>query len=232
MTQKEQVIEALTARGGFATFSELNRLVDTSKWGTKTAAASIRRIVQQDPNIFFRIMPGQWGLVAMKKEIEAGGATPKSDKYTHSYYQGQLLEIGNLEKFETYVPDQDKNHLFSHRKLSEVASLPTIYEFANKKILRKARTVDTIWFNCREMPHAFFEVEHTTTIQNSLDKFFELQDFAALFVIVSQQSNEGRFNDLMSYSRYREIRRRVKFYSYEKLGKLYASKLLAAENAI
>ena len=67
MTQKEQVIEALEKCGGYATFSELNQKVDTSSWGTKTAAASIRRIVQQDSKLFYRIVPGQWGLVSMRK---------------------------------------------------------------------------------------------------------------------------------------------------------------------
>ena len=232
MTQKEQVVEAMAANGGFATFSELNRSVDTSAWKTKTAAASIRRIVQQDAKVFYRIMPGQWGLVSMKKQNESCGATPKSSEYTHSYYQGQLVEIGNVENFVTYIPPQDKNRLFSHRKLGDVASLPVIYPFASDKILRKARTVDTIWFNCREMPHSFFEVEHTTSMQNSLDKFFELQDFAARFVIVSQLSNKSRFDDLMSYSRYREICNRVQFYSYEKLDRLYSSTLIADANAI
>lgn len=232
MTQKEQVIEALAANGGYATFSELNRLVDTSEWRSKTPGASIRRIVQQDAKMFYKIMPGQWGLVSMKRRIEANGATERSTEYTHSYYQGQLVEIGNIDQFETYVPPQDKNRMFSHRKLGDVASLPTIYEFASEKLLRRARTIDAIWFNCRHMPHSFFEVEHTTSIQNSLDKFFELQDFAARFVIVSQNSNKARFDDLMSWSRYREINGRVQFYSYEKLEHLYSAKLISAANAI
>ncbi len=232
MTQKEQVIEALAANGGYATFSELNLLVDTSNWRSKTPGASIRRIVQQDAKMFYRIMPGQWGLVSMKRGIEANGATARSTEYTHSYYQGQLVEIGNIDQFETYVPPQDKNRMFSHRKLGEVASLQTIYEFASEQLLRRARTVDAIWFNCRHMPHSFFEVEHTTSIQNSLDKFFELQDFAARFVIVSQNSNKARFDDLMSWSRYREINGRVQFYSYERLEQLYSAKLISAANAI
>jgi hypothetical protein len=33
MTQREQVIEALQKCGGFATFAELYRKVDTSQWG-------------------------------------------------------------------------------------------------------------------------------------------------------------------------------------------------------
>lgn len=214
--------------GGFATFSELNRLVDVSSWATKTPAATIRRIVQLDPSVFYRIMPGQWGLVSERARIEQLGATSRSEVYTHSYYQGLLVEIGNARHCETFIPAQDKNHLYSsNRCLKDVASLTEIYGFTNEKILRKAKTVDVIWFNCREMPQAFFEVEHTTSIQNSLDKFFELQDFNARFLIVSASSNQARFSDLMSYSRYREIRSNVKFYPYEKLMRLYTSTLEA-----
>ena len=233
MTQKEQVIEALVRNGGFATFSELNRLVDVSSWTTKTPAATIRRIVQQDASVFYRIMPGQWGLVAERARIERAGATSRSDVYTHSYYQGLLVEIGNARHYATFIPAQDKNHLCSaNRRLKDVASMSEIYNFTSEKILRKARTVDTIWFNCREMPRAFFEVEHTTSIQNSLDKFFELQDFNAKFRIVSDASNQARFDDLMSYSRYREIRDNVLFYPYEKLVRLHTSALVAQADDI
>jgi len=231
-TQTENVIEALESCGGYATFSELNQKVDTSTWKTKTPAASIRNIVQTHPKAFYRIMPGQWGLVSMRKQIEASGASDKSATYTHAYYQGLLVEIGNVDQFKTYVPPQDKNRLYSHKKLSDIVTLPTIYEFTNQKILRKAKTVDTIWFNSREMPNAFFEVEHTTDIQNSLDKFFELQDFNAKFRIVSAAKNRARFDDLLSYSRYDSIRKLVDFYDYERLIRLHDLKMAALEVAM
>ena len=232
MTQKEQVIEALEKCGGYATFSELNALVDTSRWGTKTPAATIRRIVQVNKTLFYRIMPGQWGLVSMRRQIEAIGASEKSVTYTHGYYQGLLVDIGNALHFRTYVPPQDKNRTYSHGRLGDVATLSTICDFTNAKILRKARTVDTIWFNSRDMPDSFFEVEHTTDIQNSLDKFLELQDFHARFRIVSAPGNLQRFNDLMSYSRYESIRTLVKFFDYEKLVKLHRLKMEEKEVAI
>ncbi len=232
MTQKEQVVEALERCGGYATFSELNQVIDTSSWGTKTAAASIRRIVQQDGKLFYRIVPGQWGLVSMRKKIESMGASGRSTEYTHGYYQGLLVDIGNMSNFKTYVPPQDRNRLYAHKKLGERITQAVICDFTHQKIMRKAKTVDTIWFNIREMPNAFFEVEHTTDIQNSLDKFFELQDFNAKFRIVSAPGNLYRFNDLMSYSRYDPIREMVSFYDYEKLVRLHRLKTEEKEVAI
>ena len=232
MTQVEQVVGALEKCGGYATFSELNQHVDTSAWRTKTPAASIRRIVQTHPKLFYRIVPGQWGLVSMKRKIEGAGADCRNQEYTHGYYQGLLVDIGNAEAYKTFVPAQDRNREYQHGKLGDFATLPKIYEFANSRLMRKAKTVDTIWFNAREMPHAFFEVEHSTDIQNSLDKFFELQDFNAKFFIVATQAKIRRFEDLLGWSRYAEIRRRVKFYDYEKLVKLHAAKLTERECAM
>ena len=232
MTQVEQVVEALTRCGGYATFSELNQNVDTSAWQTLTPAATIRRIVQTHPKLFYRIVPGQWGLVSMRHKIASDGADCRNQEYTHGYYQGLLVDIGNVEDYKTYVPAQDRNREYLHGKLGDFATLQKIYDFTNDRLMRKARTVDTIWFNAREMPNAFFEVEHTTDIQNSLDKFFELQDFNSRFYIVSSREKVRRFEDLLEWSRYAEIRKRVKFYDYEKLVRLHAAKLAERECAM
>lgn len=233
MSQKEQVVEALERNGGSATFSDLYRLVDTSAWKTKTPAASIRGIVQGYPDLFYKIMPGLWGLVSMRKQNDSAGVTSKSSEYTHAYYQGLLVEIGNIKNFKTYIPPQDKNKMFSTaKKLGDITTLDKMFDFTHEKNMRKAKTVDTVWFNLRDMPQAFFEVEHTTDIRNSLDKFFELQDFHALFRIVSSIKNKKRFDDLMSYSNYKELVNRVEFYDYDRLVKLHGATLTAAENAI
>lgn len=232
MSQVEQVVEALERCGGYATFSELNQHVDIATWRTLTPAATIRRIVQTHPKLFYRIVPGQWGLVSLKRKIASDGADCRNREFTHGYYQGLLVDIGNVEAYKTFVPAQDRNREYQHGKLGDFATLSKIYEFANCRLMRKARTVDTIWFNAREMPHAFFEVEHTTDIQNSLDKFFELQDFNSRFFIVSSKGNIRHFEDLISWSRYEEIRKRVKFYDYEKLVKLHAAKLAELECAM
>ena len=232
MTQVEQVVGALEECGGYATFSELNQHVDTSAWRTKTPAASIRGIVQTHPKLFYRIVPGQWGLVSQRRRIEGAGADCRNREYTHGYYQGLLVDIGNAEEYKTFVPAQDRNREYQHRKLGDFATLLKIYDFANKRLMRKAKTVDAIWFNAREMPHSFFEVEHTTDIQNSLDKFFELQDFNARFFIVAARERLRRFEYLLSWSRYAEIRKRVKFYDYEKLQRYHAAKLAECECAM
>ena len=46
MTQKQQVIGTMRNNGGYATFQQLNRLMDFSTWKTKIPQASVRQIVQ------------------------------------------------------------------------------------------------------------------------------------------------------------------------------------------
>ncbi|MCL2550372.1 MAG: hypothetical protein FWE78_05555 [Methanimicrococcus sp.] len=226
MTQTQQVIEAMKELGGFATFGKLNSVIDFSEWKTKTPEASVRRIVQ-DNAAFFKIKPGLWALEEFKEDIFKKFNLKDSDEHTemefsHSYYQGLVVEIGNLRSMNTFVPNQDKNKLFLDMPLKEVTNLSEIYQFTYPEIVRYARTVDVIWFNERHMPHAFFEIEHSTDIQNSLLKFYELQDFNAEFYIVADEYRYNKFNDLINRSIFKSIRERIKFRSYDSLSDIHS----------
>lgn len=202
-------------------------LVDFSTWKTKTPEASIRRIVQENDE-FFRIQPGLWALREYENEVNKKFNIIKSNvesvsQFTHSYYQGIIVEIGNIKKLGTYVPPQDKNKLFLEKKLSDIITVHDIYKFTYDDIIRNAKTVDAIWFNERKMPCAFYEVEHTTNIKNSLNKFFELQDFRAKFYIVADKARKRQFEDVIGASIYNPIREMVGFVSYDDLVKQYSN---------
>jgi len=225
MTQEEQVIETMRKLGGYATFRQLNATIDFSSWGTKTPQASVRRIVQMS-NRIFRIQPGLWALedsrTQVLKQLELKiGNVQSEEVFTHGYYQGLLIEIGKLRDQLTYIPAQDKNKLFIGQKLSELTDTTIIPEFTYDKLLKRARTVDVIWFNERNMPSAFYEVEHTTDIKNSLSKFYELQDFQAGFYIVANKSRKDEFDDKLHVSMFGAIEKRVKFLDYDKVVSMY-----------
>lgn len=222
--------------GGYATFHQLNQHIDFSTWGTKTPQASVRRIVQTNKE-FFRIEAGLWGLTDCKQEILQKFNIVETDKksietFTHGYIQGIIAEIGNLKKFGTYVPPQDKNRTFLEKKLRDVTTIPQIFDFTYPNILRFARTVDVIWFNGRKLPNAFYEVEHTTDIKNSLNKFYELQDFRAKFYIVAPKERERQYFDTISASIYKDIINIVSFVSYDTLIKQYEKEIITIEGAI
>lgn len=220
-SQATQVIEAMRKEGGYATLRRLNEIVDFSTWGTKTPEASVRRIVQQTKGIF-KIQPGLWALEEMRDEVlerfELKVGDKKSEEiFSHSYYQGLLVEIGKYRNKTTYVPAQDKNRKFMGQPLSEITNTTDIPQFTYDNLLKKAKTVDVIWFNERNMPSDFYEVEHTTDIKNSLSKFYELQDFYAGFYIVADQYRKEEFEDKLQVSMFQSIEKRVRFLDYQRV---------------
>lgn len=222
MKQYEQVIKAMENNGGFATLGFLNQNVDVTHWQTKTPFASIRRIVQDD-RFFFKIKPGLWALNDYKNKLPFN-VLPKGDikkeqleEFNHAYYQGLLVEIGNVRRMETFVPYQDKNKKYLNKKLDDLVTIKKFYDFSYDNIIKKAVTVDVSWFNERKMPNTFFEVEHSTDIQNSLLKFIELQDFNAKFFIVADNARKRDYENKISLSAFKPIKEKVQFLSYEKL---------------
>lgn len=239
MKQYEAVIETLERLGGVATLGELNGEVfkiKDCKWNTKTPLASIRRIVQQTKGIY-KIRPGLYGLEKYKKQIEDRGILSATEKnaesedfklFNHSYYQGVLLIVGNCRGFDTFIPNQDRNKRFYDGKtLHEMSTLDELPKYSYPELVGRSATIDTIWFNRRGMPHSFFEVEHSTDIQNSLLKFNDLQDFYVRMTIVSDAKRRKEFESKMSYSAFDELRRnrRVSFLSYETLVRQYEMEL-------
>ncbi|MDO5045225.1 hypothetical protein [Campylobacter sp.] len=234
MKQKDFVIKAMVENGNLATFSQLYRLTDVSSWQTKTPFATIRRIVQTNKE-FFKIQPGLWGLSEFKSEILSKfniKETVGESEFTHSYFQGIIAQIGNLRNFYTYIPPQDKNRLFIDKKLHEVATISEIYEFSYPKIIKFAKTVDTIWFNERKLPHSFFEVEHSTDFKNSLNKFYELQDFNAKMFIVADRNRRAQFDSVISASIYDSIASSVRFVDYDSIVSLYEKENLKVQIGI
>ncbi len=203
------------------------------EWGTKTPYASIRRIVQKDKNIY-KIKPGLYGLESFKRQLEEQGYMVETEKnsnskemdaFNHSYYQGLLLELGNLKGWQTYVPNQDKNKKFLQKKLDDIRSVKDLPEFSYEKLVKRSSTIDVIWLNDRNMPHSFFEIEHSTDIQNSLLKYNDLQDFNTEMYIVADKKRKDEFFTKLQYSAFKDINRRVRFCDYDSLSKLYENEL-------
>ena len=239
MKQYEAVIEALESLGGIATLGELNSEVFKIKdceWKTKTPFASIRRIVQQTKGIY-KIRPGLYGLEKYRKRIEDRGIIVENEKnkdsynvkmFNHTYYQGILLLIGKYHNMQTFIPHQDSNRKFyDGRRLSDLSTLDEQPPYSFPHMVKRSSTIDTIWFNGRNMPHSFFEVEHSTDIQNSLLKFNDLQDFYVRMAIVADIKRKPEFEAKMRFHAFDDLRlnRRVSFLSYDALIKQYEMEL-------
>lgn len=215
----------LRREGGYATLKRLNEIMDFSTWKTKTPEATVRRIVQESEQIF-KVHPGLWALedyredVLRKFELKLGNKQSE-EQFSHGYYQGLLVEIGKFHHQTTYVPAQDKSRKFIGKCLGDITDTTEIPPFTYDKLLKRAKTVDVIWFNERQMPSNFYEVEHTTDIKNSLSKFYELQDFHADFHIVANASRKKEFEDKLHVSMFGPIEKRVKFVDYMRVVNMY-----------
>jgi hypothetical protein len=242
MKQHEAVIKVMKERGGYATLGFLYQKVlkvESCEWKTRTPFASIRRIVQ-DERFFFKIRPGLWALKSYKDNLPPeifptkGEPKSKQEEYSHTYYQGLLVELGNFKKYKTFVPMQDKNKRYLGKKLSEITTVSNIYNFSYDHTIGTTQTIDVIWFNSRSMPASLFEIEHTTPIYNSLLKFVELQDFYTAFRIVADEVRRKEFQKKLSLEAFKPVCNRIGFWSYDDVAELHSrtSKFISIESKL
>jgi hypothetical protein len=240
MKQHEAVILAMKQNGGYATLGQLYQTapkIPDCEWGTKTPFASIRRIVQMRDE-FFKVRSGLWALTSEKAkvmELFSDEQEPKKEReYSHYFFQGLVVEIGNMKGFQTFVPSQDKNKPFSKQRLGDVTTVSKLYEFTYSEVLRRALTIDVTWINSRKYPNSFFEIEHSTDIYNSLLKFVEFQDFRINFYIVADSQRRAEFDSKIGYSAFTSIKPFVKFWNYDSVSELHTkiSTSMLAEQAM
>lgn len=235
MTQAQAVIETIDMLGGIATLNQINQHIfeiTDCQWRTKTPFASVRRIVQQTAGIY-KIKPGLYALETHRQALENNGILVQNEHnqdsdaiktFNHAYYQGLLLEMGKMRHLDTFVPDQDKHKQFLNQaELGDLRTIQVLPEYSFPQLVKRSSTIDVIWFNDRHMPHSFFEIEHSTDIQNSLLKFNDLQDIAARMVIVADEKRHNEFISKMGYAAFHQLaeKKRVSFLSYESLCKQY-----------
>lgn len=239
MTQSQAVIEALESLGGIAPLGKIYQVAlqnPDCTWGTQTPQASIRRIVRHTKGIYV-VRKGLYALESHRKQLETNGIVAVTSanadsneiqQFTHYYYQGLLLKVGELKRLDTFVPNQDKNRMFlQEATLGELRSFNKIPNYTYSHLVKRSSTIDVIWFNERKMPHSFFEVEHSTDIQNSLLKFCDLQDFSARMVIVADDYRKDEFLRKLGETAFRDLRdkHRVSFLSYDELNRQYENAL-------
>jgi hypothetical protein len=235
MNQREAVIEAMRANGGYATLGELYRKalkIPGVQWETKTPFKSINRIVQ-NPKYFFRIRPGLWALMEAKDKLPADLTQKPKPESDHTYYQGLLVELGNLRKQQTSVPKQDRRKVFLGKPLGELVTVDEIFPFTYPEIVRRAATVDVIWFNPRKFPSEFIEVENTTGMHDALLKFVTLDAFWSTFRVVAPAVRKSEFESKLAHPSFESVAKRTKFTSYDVVTEMHtkASEAIALEQA-
>jgi len=235
MNQREAVIEAMRANGGYATLGELYKKalkIPGVQWETKTPFKSINRIVQ-NAKYFFRIRPGQWALLEAKDKLPADITRKPKPESDHTYYQGLLVELGNLRKHQTSVPKQDRGKLFLGKPLGSFVTVEDIHPFTYPEVVSRAAAVDVIWFDERKFPLEFIEVENTTDINGAFLKFVLLYAFNSTFRVVAPVARKREFKSKLDHPSFVSVAQRTKFASYDLVASMHAkaSEAIALEQA-
>jgi len=187
----------------------------------QTPFKTIQERVQRDPR-FTRIGLGIYALTEYLDELPTS-PKPQSNEQkkeqTHYSIQGMLLEIGNMEGFDTYSPN--KNAIFDNKPLMRIMTFSEFPSFTYSNIIQSVRFIDVLWFNDRGFPKFAFEVEITPQFRNSLLKFSELSDFYTTFYLVAGAENEDKFYREISRSAFREIRGRCFFKTCDQVHDMY-----------
>lgn len=232
MKQREAVVDIMEKHNWKI---HLSTLRDELLWNhnfisnAKDPFANIRRIVQTTPDYIYKIKPWFYWLLKYRKKFEQQWLfvdTPENrdslevQKANHYYYQWLLVEIWNLEKYQTYVPHQDQNKMCFSDKWDCLKDIITAKDlFWSITSIDRAKTIDVIWLNKNWTPSNVFEVEHSTDIINSLNKFWELEWFNTKCIIVADERRHEEFNKKISQNVYENIN--PLFLSYDNLSKYY-----------
>jgi len=235
MNQREAVIEAMRANGGYATLGHLYKealKIPGVEWETKTPFKSINRIVQNE-KYFFRIRPGLWALLEDKDKLPPDLTQKPKPESDHTYYQGLLVELGNIRNEQTFVPRQDRGKPFLGKPLGRLITLDDIYPFTYPEIVRRAAAVDVIWFSRRRFPSQFIEVENTTDMNGAFLKFVMFDAFNSAFKVVAPAARRSEFESKIAHPSFESIAGRTKFISYDVVTDMHtkANEAIALEQA-
>ncbi|MBA7471712.1 hypothetical protein ES707_07021 [subsurface metagenome] len=187
----------------------------------KTPLKTIQERVQRDPR-FTRI---GLGIYALTDYLDKLPTSPKPQnkeqekEQTHYSIQGMLLEIGNMEGFDTYSPN--KNAIFDNKPLLQIMTLSEFPNFTYPNIVQSVRFIDVLWFNNRGFPKFTFEVEITPQFRNSLLKFSELSDFYTKFYVIAEAENQAKYHREISRSVFRGIKERCLFKTCDQVRDMY-----------
>ena len=192
----------------------------------KTPDKTIQERVQRDWR-FTKI--GYWVYALTKyldklpKEKEAKTIEEKEEKM-HSKIQGMLIEIWNMNWFETYTPDI--NWIFWNKKLWNLTTIKKIPPFTYEKIINNSiRFVDVVWFNERLFPAKLIEVENSTDFRAWFIKMNEVQDFRTDFLFIAPEERRTKFETERWKISFKNIKDRCIFETYDFVENWYTNQI-------
>lgn len=231
MTKVEAVKKVLEDNNGSASWKTIEMEIrkyypDIEK--SPNWKAGIRGVVYREMrqnNLFKTIGLGIIALIDFKEISEK---EIKKDKVKmHSYIEGICIELGNLEKYNTFTADPSA--LFNTTKLNNLTTLDRVPEFTYEEILNSAKKIDVIWFNKAKymFPKKAYEiVDSIGTMENAFSRTFQISDFDTQFFIIGKKQFENKFNKIKQQKPYNALdERRYTFKNYDEIIDFYKMRL-------
>ncbi len=222
LTYSEAIEKVLIANNYVAPLRKIYKeIVEYRSLTGQTPFKTIQERVQRDSR-FTRV---GLGVYALTDYLDRLPASPKPEnkeqekQQTHYSIQGMLLEIGNMEGYDTYSPN--KNAIFDNKSLLQIMTLSEFPNFTYPAIIQSVKFIDVLWFSERGFPKYAFEIEITPQFRNSLLKFSELSDFYVTFHLIAEAENRAKYQRELLKSVFGEIKHRCLFKTCEQVRDLY-----------
>jgi len=191
----------------------------------QTPFKTIQERVQRDPR-FTRIGLGMYALTDYLDKLPVA-PKPQSEneekERIHYSVEGMLLEIGNMEGFDTYSPN--KNAIFDNKPLLQIMTVSDFPNFTYASIVQATKFIDVLWLNERDFPKFAFEVETTPQFRSALVKFGELCDFLVSFYLIGDAKYYDKYESEISRAVFKQIKGRCLFRTFEEVTNMYLKSL-------
>lgn len=226
ITFSEAIEKVMIANGYYASLQLIYKEFEKYRsFSGLTPLKTIQERVQRDKR-FTRVGLGIYALAEhldkLPRLIEPKSLVEKRN-YTHTKIEGMIIEMGNMDGFDTYTPDRSK--VFDNKQLGNLITIKRIPNFTYEKIIRSIQYIDVIWFNRRGFPEKVFEVEDSTDFRGSLVKFTEIQDFKTNFNLISASERKIKYEREVTKSAFQSIIDHCRFIDYRDIERLYDARL-------
>ncbi len=192
----------------------------------KTPDKTIQERVQRDKRfskIWFWVYALTDFLDKLPKEKEVKTEKDKIERM-HSRVQWMLIEIWNMNWFDTYTPDI--NWIFDNKEIWKLTTIKKIPPFTYDNIINNSiRFVDVIWFNERWFPAKLIEVENSTDFRAGFIKMNEIQDFRTDFLFIAPETRRSKFDIERKKIAFKNIKERCFFETYDFVEKWYKNQI-------
>jgi len=226
LTFSDAIEQVMIANGYYAPLQLIYKEIAAYRPLTgKTPFKTIQERVQRDKR-FVRIGVGVYALARYLDKLPQQPSPRTRDEargYVHTRIQGMLIELGNMEGFNTFTSDKSK--VFDNKLLGNIATLKEVPQFTYPEIVRSTRYIDVIWFNNDGFPEKAFEIEDSTDFRSALVKFTDLRFFNMRFHLIAALERKAKYEREISRSVFSTIASRCHFISYDEITQLYEARL-------